>query len=587
MEKKDILRYMHRATALKNSLVYDDFTKLLLPALLFSMVEYILQLSDNVIAGNLFGDRALAGITLCQPYIAFITFVSMLIIPGTAFFASLAIGKENRFRANMIYGQGLIMSVFAGVLITVLSLIFRSDILMMFRTTPEVYNYVSDYFTGLLFQPLLIFYPVIFAAVIGEGGKKWCTISAIVLAVSNIVLSLILGKCIGMMGLSLGTVFSLAIASAILLMQFTEKNNPLKFIFRINLKDTLNVVKAGFTEALIFNFSIVLLYSFFNWFLLMHFNSNTIIVFTIVVNIQSFFLAAYGGFSQTLQPMVSIYRGETNFAGILKTTRVATVISGIIMVLFIALIYIFSSKIPLMFGVVNPALCAASVRAIRIYAWSGLFLVWGLLLANYLMNAGYILFSSLISVMMLFVFTLPLTFIFCSRLNYGSAGAWFAISISVLMGFIASMFPLVKMAKKRNFVFPWMLSKKVLNNEASFDVEGTKKNVKMLMDMVENELIKRGIEEKKILKILLMLEETYMLNIDKTKKDKKYYVECTLMFKRKLLMYIRSNGIYSNATDVNAMPDSLRQYLSTMIVSSQKGSRFSMSVGDNRTIYEF
>lgn len=60
------------------------------------------------------------------------------------------------------------------------------------------------------------------------------------------------------------------------------------------------------------------------------------------------------------------------------------------------------------------------------------------------------------------------------------------------------------------------------------------------------------------------------------------------MFRDKVIyMFVRSNGAYSDVTNSDIMPQSLREYLSTMIVSSQKGSRFSLSVGDNRTIYEF
>jgi Na+-driven multidrug efflux pump len=35
------------------------------------MVDYILELADSIIAGNMLGDKALAGVTLCQPFFSF------------------------------------------------------------------------------------------------------------------------------------------------------------------------------------------------------------------------------------------------------------------------------------------------------------------------------------------------------------------------------------------------------------------------------------------------------------------------------------------------------------------------------------
>lgn len=580
-------RFKNRANALRRSLVFDDFIHLLFPAMLFAMVEYVLQLSDSIIAGNLFGDKALAGITLCKPYLSFITFVSTLILPGTALFASNAIGKENRSRANFFYGQGILLSIATGVFLSAASFLLKGQILSAFRVSAETLGYADQYFKGLLLQPLLMFYPVLFTAVMVDGGKKWCTISAVVLLVANVFFSIVLGRSIGMIGLSIGTCISLSIASSVLCLQFTEKNNPLKPMFRIRRKDVFKVVSSGFKEAMIFYLSITLLYLFFNWFLLRRFDYSAIVIFTIIINIQSFYIAVYGGLSQTLTPMVAIYRGEVNFAGILKTVRVAISMTILLMLVFTLLIYVFAGDIPRMFGVTDRVLLEVSVRAIRIYAWSAVFFVCGFMISAYLLNANYSFYSALINLSMLFVFAIPLSFFLSSPKMFGRPGVWIAMSSSYVIGFFFSLIPVYLRAKKKRCYFPWLLSRKVLSNQATFDVPATKKNVKVLMDAVENELIKRGYEHKTIMKVLLMLEETYMLNYEKSRKDKNYYVECTLLFKRKLLMYIRSNGEYSNATDVNAMPDSLRQYLSSMIVSSHKGSRFSMSVGDNRTVYEF
>lgn len=68
----------------KKTLAGDDFMHLLLPSLLYAVVQFIWGLADNIIAGNMLGTSALTSITLCKPYLSFIAFINMLIVPGTA-----------------------------------------------------------------------------------------------------------------------------------------------------------------------------------------------------------------------------------------------------------------------------------------------------------------------------------------------------------------------------------------------------------------------------------------------------------------------------------------------------------------------
>lgn len=569
----------------KKTLAGDDFMHLLLPSLLYAVVQFIWGLADNIIAGNMLGTSALTSITLCKPYLSFIAFINMLIVPGTAVLSSLSVGKEERHKANQFFGQGIIMAAVLGVVFFIGSLIFKQSLFKVFNVPADILNNTEQYFNYLLIYPLFMFYPVLFTAVINDGGKKWCTISGIVMFVSKIALSLVLCYYIGIKGLSMSTMLSIALACVVLLFQFAEKNNPLKFIFHFSWKDAAKVLKEGFQDALLFYLFIAIFLFFFNWFLLKYFDAGAVVIFTIIVNIQALMIAVYDGLIQTIQPIITIYRGEDNLLGINKTMQVSVLVSTLITLSLIIAIVLFSNYIPLAFGVSDLKLCSEAARAVRIYVPCTLFFVWGMTLSGYLDKTEHFIFALIIMVAMLFLFNIPLSFFFGAHKMLN--GIWTAMSVSISVGMLLGLYILYLYANKRREVFPWLLDKNKLCNQASFDVTGTKENVKVLMDKVEDELIRRGVEQKKILKVLLMLEETYMLNFDKTKKDKKYYVECTLLFKEKLLMYVRSNGVYSDATDTNAMPDSLRQYLSSMIVSSQKGSRFSLSVGDNRTIYEF
>lgn len=569
---------------LTKTLTADNFKHLLIPAMMSMMGEYVLLLSDNMIAGKMIGDRALAAITICQPYFTVVVFVNSLMLLGTAILSSRAVGEENRHRANQLFSQGIILSIIVGVLFTLVSVIFKSQIFSIFKLHADTYMYVEQYFSWLRYYPLFTFYFVIFTMVMNEGGGKWCNISSVTMVVSNIIFSIVLCHYMGMEGISMGSILGLALASVVLSFQFFQKNNPLRFIFYFKWRDVFNVLKYGSTESFFYLF-MAIIYMFFNWFLLKYFNSDSLIIFTIVMNIETLLITGYDGLSQAVQPLVAIYQGEGNLIGISKTMKVTLFYSTIITVIFMAVVLILSPLIPSAFGVYDSSLAASSILAVRIFLLSSVFLVWGLLLSSYMLYTGRILLSLVIMLLIIILFTIPLAFY--SGIYMGLTAIWATFSISVVIGILSSCYIVYRIAHRNNATFPWLLNKAKLKRQVSFDVLATEENSRVLMDKVEVELEKKGFEQRQILKILLMLEETFMLNLDKAKKKEKYYVECTLLFEEKLYMIIRDNGEYSDATDVNAMPSSLRQYLSTMIISQHRGARFSTTMGDNRVIYEF
>src|SRR5574344_470060 len=128
-------------SSLRRTLVADDFVHLLIPAMLSVMVDYILELADSIIAGNMLGNKALAGVTLCQPFFSFFLFVQVLILTGTAVLYSESVGREDRVAANKFFGQGVILSFVLGGFITLVSLIFKAQILGFFAAPQDIEIY--------------------------------------------------------------------------------------------------------------------------------------------------------------------------------------------------------------------------------------------------------------------------------------------------------------------------------------------------------------------------------------------------------------------------------------------------------------
>ncbi|MCI1720654.1 MAG: MATE family efflux transporter [Bacteroidales bacterium] len=441
--------------AFRRTLVADDFVHLLVPAMLSVMVDFILELADSIIAGNMLGDKALAGVTLCQPFFSFFLFVQVLILTGTAVLYSESIGSDNRNAANKFFGQGVILSLAAGAFITLASLIFKYQILNFLDVPKDIDIYADTYFSYLLYLPLFIVYFVMYAVVMNDGGKKWCNISSIALIVLKIVLSIVLCKLIGIGGLCLGTYIGLSVGILFLMFNFFEKNNKLKFVFFFNLKESLNVMKFGFSESF-FSLCVSGIYMFFNWFLLENYDGNAIIIFTMVMSLLQLCVSVSDGINEAVQPIIEIFRGEGNFGEIAKTMSIASYISSLFLVPAVVIIFIGARCVPSIFGVNDPSLQTAAVEAIRIFMLSALFLIGGLCFCTYMLFMEHFVYSILNTLFVILM--LPFVFIFGTSGNVN--GVWAAMSISVVVGLFIILLLVRVRAKKYNCVFPWLIDKK-------------------------------------------------------------------------------------------------------------------------------
>ncbi len=567
------------------TLVYKNFMLLLLPAIFSTVVEYLLTLTDNIIASQLYGEKALTAITLCQPYFSAVVFVNMLILSGASVLSSNAVGEDDRDLANKYFTMGMFMSVVVGILLTVASFLFKEQLLDAFEVSTDVYNYANDYFSYLMFYPLLMFYNVLFTIIMNEGGSKWCTQSVVVIVVSNIVLSLVLGYYIGVAGISMATIISMALATIPLCFQFFEKNNPLYFSWYFDWKKMKTFLVYGISESMIYLY-ISILYLFFNWFLLKYYGEDAIVIFTIVMSLQVLLIMVYDGCSQVLQPMIIIYQGENNLPGIRKTLDVSMWITVILACVVTLFMLVIADYIPMMFGITDAELTRSIAWAVRIVSLGSVFYCIGLLFNGYLLYIRRFFMSWFVLLLLVLFFTIPLAAALGIAIDLN--GVWIGIGVSSFFAVLTSLLLLYIMCRKQGLNFPYMLDKDEWKRQYAFDIKGTMENIPLMLNNIEQELIARNVSTDKILKILLMAEESTLLALDKN-KTADFYLEYTLMFQEKIRLIVRSNGVHSNVTDADATPDSMQEYLSTMIVSSQQLSKsnFSLSVGNNRNIFDF
>ena len=107
-------------------------------AVVVESVNYIVSLTDSIIAGNMLGEDALVAIGLLAPLLSLSLFMSSIINSGTIMLYSSHVGKFEKQRSLEFFSQGVYMAVLAGVLYSVVLLVSRDFIISGLTDLPEI-----------------------------------------------------------------------------------------------------------------------------------------------------------------------------------------------------------------------------------------------------------------------------------------------------------------------------------------------------------------------------------------------------------------------------------------------------------------
>ena len=117
---------------MKTTFGVAKFKGFLLVATFSMLIEFLMGFADSVIAGNLLGETALAGLNLLQSPMNFVSFVACLLGTGTAICFSTEIGRFDRDRAAELFSQGVFGAALFGVVGMAAFVVGRDAFLCMF-----------------------------------------------------------------------------------------------------------------------------------------------------------------------------------------------------------------------------------------------------------------------------------------------------------------------------------------------------------------------------------------------------------------------------------------------------------------------
>lgn len=428
------------------------------------VAEYILVLSDGVIAGQMLGEKALGAANMLMPIFMVVSFFTWLLAVGTSIVYSDAMARMQRERAANLAGQGLVASVLLGLALGVTVFAVKGLYVGFMASDAETTGHALGY---LNWYPLVVFLEAIdlllLYLVYTDGGAVSCTVSYCAQVVVNIVLSygLCAGKWglprLGMGGIALGTVAAYLSGVAMLLPRFFRRGRcGVRFTPKFLPNEFLRSLQLSFGDASSGLFQALLLFVATKYIILL-WGPDTLPVATVaffVVRLSLFF----NGVGIALQPIETVYHGEGNTAGINGLVRFAACISVLEGLFLTVVVFVAPDLIASAVGIDSPEHVSEASHAAR---WTCVGLT-GYALA-YMLNSHYQYIgrpgrSVKLTSLAFFIVPVALLFAFGGRIS-GMNGVWVSIAagpaIAVAMLQIRPLLRSLKSAKSRRKTHVW------------------------------------------------------------------------------------------------------------------------------------
>lgn len=415
-------------------LLRSKFGEFFFPTLFTSMAGNICLFVDGLMVSFLLGASNLAPIQIVAPVITFVNLIYWMIGLGGSVLCSVSKAEFDDERSNSYFSVSIISLVSIGILITILGLLFSSNIAkFLCLSQPELISDVGSYFIALIIGMPFLCYMMSLSYFIRADGIPSLPFRAILVAnIVNICFDVIYIKFFGMgiSGAALATSTGYIVGSILISYYFIKKERTLEFI-KLKVNSFFNFLKkiltSGFSSAST-QLYLTLKLLVINFLIGLSIGKSGVVAFSICYNSLFILYIFLIGTAQTMSPIVSVYFKEEDYSGVnyvvKRSLKFVLASSLALSVLFI----VYPQALLFLYSVKNPADVPVVLNALRIFAISYVGTAITFLYTFYSQAIQKNQLSTIISLLEGFV--LPISAAIILSYPLGGNGIWISFAIA-------------------------------------------------------------------------------------------------------------------------------------------------------------
>ncbi len=408
-----------------------------MPAIIEMALNTMLGVADTIMISRFIGDSGLAAAGFANSIMFTLIFVFTSFNTGATALVSRSYGEENFDKLNRIGSQTVLLNGIIGLVVMILSLVFKDQIFMIFDTTPEVASMIDSYFSIIAYGMLAMFLSFSFASILRGAGD---TFSPMVITgcanVLNIIGNYVLIKGVwifpemGIAGAALSTSVSrilAVIAYIFICFRLHERVHlrvaMMKFQQEI-MKPLIRISLPGALEQALMQTSFLAVSV-----IISKLETTSEAAFRILINIESISFMPAVGISIAAATLVGKSLGEDNKEKAIDVGAVSYglaiawgVIAGLLFLVFrYPILSIFTTE---------SSVIESSMFSMLLMAFNQPLLNFMIGISGALRGAGDTKSVMVITILRLWGVFVPLSYLTIIWLDYGVAGIWIAEIIS-------------------------------------------------------------------------------------------------------------------------------------------------------------
>lgn len=341
-----------------------------IPIIFSGILQLVFNAADIIVVGQFAGDESLAAVGATSSLINLLIGLFTGLATGTNVIAANYLGAQKLENVKKTVHTSIIVSIFAGIFLTIIGISFTKPILKLMKIPSEVLPlatvYLKIYFGGITTTMLYNFGSSLLRA---KGDTKRPLYVLLIAGIINVILNLLFVIVFKMnvAGVALATIISQGFSAVCILFMLVQEKNEFKLTLK-NLKFDKHIfikmikigVPAGF-QGMMFSFSNVIIQSAIN-----SFGAVIIAGNSAALSIEGFVYIAMNGFAQGTLTFTSQNYGAKKYDRIKTVAITSEIIVFLIGTILGGIVILFSEQILSLYTKSQDALEAGKIRLLVI-----------------------------------------------------------------------------------------------------------------------------------------------------------------------------------------------------------------------------
>jgi putative MATE family efflux protein len=409
--------------------------KLALPVVITMVVQVMYNIVDTAFVGRL-GAEAIAALTFAFPLFFILISLNSGVGVGMGSRISRYLGEKNKKEAENTALHGILISLAFALIVFVLGTLTLKPMFLLFGATESVLSLAVSYMSIILLAVFFMFPAFVLNSIFSSQGD---TKTPMKINISSLVCNIILDPIFiyvlgyGVKGAAIATLISF-VFSLVLSAYYIRKKSYLRISPKL-FKFSFYIVKQIFSVGAPASFMMLLMsiyIMFINRFMA-HFGTNYVATFGIVSRLESVAVMPVVALSMAIITLVGMFFGAKRF-DLLKEISWYGIGIAVLFTSLVGLVYFLFPLLSLKIFTPDDVLLGLGVPYLRVNVFMLPLMAVGMLISRIMQGMGYGLPGFVINLVRVFVFGVPLAYIFVFILGYG----YISIAVAMIIGGLAS-----------------------------------------------------------------------------------------------------------------------------------------------------